>query len=102
VGKDNVNTNVAQAFQKAGLAQDKSKLLRTDFEDLASAITYIFKKIGEQTVARQKYPLIIGIIAQMREILELDTERGYQGARRGMEVCLPNLNNWPELKWSFS
>jgi len=47
--------------------------------------------------AAERFDHIKWHIGKLRELIEIDKRRGYQGERRGWEVCLPNPIVWGEL-----
>lgn len=93
------------ALEAGGFLAPDRRVLRTDFDSLAAYVKYILGIITstESFVepAKLNFPKIAPQIAELRKIIELDIKRGYRGARRGMECCLPDISTWSELQAEF-
>jgi len=53
--------------------------------------------VHNEAFCRDRASFISSHIQKLRELTELDRQRGYDGERRGWEVCLPNPALWPEI-----
>eukprot|EP01123_Difflugia_compressa_P005814 TRINITY_DN17925_c0_g1_i1.p1 TRINITY_DN17925_c0_g1~~TRINITY_DN17925_c0_g1_i1.p1 ORF type:complete len:136 (-),score=24.21 TRINITY_DN17925_c0_g1_i1:42-422(-) len=50
-----------------------------------------------QIEIKRKLDKLMGFISQLKEFLEKDIKCGYNGQRKGCEVCLPSPSNWSEI-----
>lgn len=98
------DTVLAQAKTRQEQKNDAQEKVKEEeaYEYISKAQERVIRLIDTEATGKECFNQILDHIEKLKELITIDKKRGYQGERRGWEVCLANPTFWPELKETLS